>query len=126
MQGHSESVVVTIIDDQTLEGNHSFIAEIVDSDHIKAGQGAMIYITDNDCKYRLHILPANLLLVLHVSLLCVLNASDVNVTMAEDQYTVGEGDESVVVCVELSDIPEDGLELELIVDLIITPGMGAS
>ena len=46
--------------------------------------------------------------------------------MAETQYSVREGDGSVMVCVELSNIPEDGLESELIVDLIITPGMGAS
>ena len=48
VQGDSENVVVTIIDDNTLEGNHSFIAEIVDSVHIVAVKGAMISIIDND------------------------------------------------------------------------------
>ena len=42
--------------------------------------------------------------------------------MAESEYTVGEGDESVEVCVEASGMPAGGLECDLTISLALTDG----
>ena len=48
--------------------------------------------------------------------------SDVTVKMAEREYTVGEGDGSVEVCVEASGVPAGGLECDLTISLALTDG----
>ena len=47
---------------------------------------------------------------------------DATVQMDEDTYTVGEGDGSVEVCVEISNVPSGALECELVVNLTISSG----
>ena len=47
---------------------------------------------------------------------------DAMVQMDEDTYTVGEGDGSVDVCVEIGSVPSGGLESELVVTLTISSG----
>jgi len=47
---------------------------------------------------------------------------DAMVQMDEDTYTVGEGDGSVEVCVEIGSVPSGGLESELVVTLTISSG----
>ena len=42
--------------------------------------------------------------------------------MDEDTYTVGEGDGSVEVCVEIGSVPSGGLECDLEVTLMISSG----
>ena len=49
--------------------------------------------------------------------------SDVTVKMAESEYTVGEGDGSVEVCVEASGMPAGGLECDLTISLALTDGI---
>jgi len=47
---------------------------------------------------------------------------DATVQMDEDTYTVGEGDGSVEVCVEIGNVPSGALECELVVNLTISSG----
>ena len=42
--------------------------------------------------------------------------------MVDDQYSVGEGDGSVEVCVELTSVPAGGLACEIEVTLVFTEG----
>ena len=42
--------------------------------------------------------------------------------MVDDQYSVGEGDGSVEVCVELTSVPAGGLEYEIEVTLVFNEG----
>ena len=42
--------------------------------------------------------------------------------MVDDQYSVGEGDGSVEVCVELTSVPAGGLAREIEVTLVFTDG----
>ena len=44
------------------------------------------------------------------------------VEMSEPNYSVGEGDMSVEVCVDLTSLPAGGLECEITVTLDILPG----
>ena len=43
--------------------------------------------------------------------------------MAQSEYTVGEGDGSVEVCVEASGVPAGGLECDLTISLALTDGI---
>ena len=44
------------------------------------------------------------------------------VEMSEPNYSVGEGDSSVEVCVELTSLPAGGLECEIVVVLDVSAG----
>ena len=46
--GDTATVSITILDDQTLEGLHSFTAEVADTDQVAPGASATITIMDND------------------------------------------------------------------------------
>ena len=46
--GDTATVSITILDDQTLEGLHSFTAEVADTDQVAPGASATITIVDND------------------------------------------------------------------------------
>ena len=46
--------------------------------------------------------------------------------MVDDQYSVGEGDGSVDVCVELTSVPAGGLECEIEVTLVFNEGTKTS
>ena len=46
--GDTATVSITILDDQTLEGLHSFTAEVADTDQVAPGASAIITIVDND------------------------------------------------------------------------------
>ena len=66
-------------------------------------------------------ISVNILYVVHI----ILVIPDATVQMADDQYSVGEGDGSVEVCVELTSVPAGGLEFEIEVTLVFTEGTKA-
>ena len=49
--GDTATVSITILDDQTLEGLHSFTAEVADTHQVVPGASATITITDNDSQW---------------------------------------------------------------------------
>ena len=54
----------------------------------------------------------------------ITSLSDATVRMANSEYSVAEDGGSVMVCVEISSVPEGLLELELIVNLALSPERG--
>ena len=50
-QGGTKDVIVTILNDEAVEGNHQFTAAVAPLSPVIAGPGATIVIVDNDSEY---------------------------------------------------------------------------
>ena len=55
---------------------------------------------------------------------CLIN-TDATVAFQELHYFVNEGDGSVTVCAEISNIPMEGLECDVVVNFVPTDGVKA-
>ena len=66
-----------------------------------------------------------LLLILLLTVVYGFTYTDISVGLVQDSYTVGEGDGSVDVCVEIVATPLNVLECEIVVALTTTDGAKA-
>ncbi len=130
-QGSTACRNITIIDDNSLEGEHNFTVFLEDFDIVAGApdtarifmgtpSSATVVIEDNEGKLLVYYCPY----CLHGPF-TELSHTDATVSLTKSVYEVSEGNGTVAVCVSILDVPSEGLECEIEVMLESSNGLKA-
>ena len=113
----SVCTVVNTVDDEALEGDHYFVVSLgsITPSNVVAGTPASVIISllDNDGKI---ILYFNLGISI-TNTPSLQSAPNATVAVSNLVQEIGEGEGEVQICVEIVELPREGLETDLIVFL---------